>query len=176
MPKRFRNIAGDRSGLALVEFAVALPILLVLCLGGFEATTVVGAYQRVGKAAQTIADLVAQHNSVDSPTLSNFCTGAGLVMSPYPATTLAASVASVTRAAGGALTVDWQDVSCGGAPAMASPTTVAASFVPNPGDSVIVVQASYTYTAATSFVLPSGLSFSQYGYARPRNVATVTLN
>lgn len=57
---RSRNVARDRNGAAVVEFAVCLPILMVMILGSIEATSaiflkqslVASAYESIREAAK----------------------------------------------------------------------------------------------------------------------------
>lgn len=56
-----RRLRHDASGLALIEFAYVLPILLGFGLVGLEFTNVVLAHQKTERVASTIADLVASN-------------------------------------------------------------------------------------------------------------------
>jgi len=50
------RLLGDRSGLALVEFAYSLPILMILGLGGVEVANYSVAHMRVSQIAVSLAD------------------------------------------------------------------------------------------------------------------------
>ena len=50
----------DRCGLAAVEFALILPVMLTLYFGGVEVTNMLVANRRVTSVAYTAADLAAQ--------------------------------------------------------------------------------------------------------------------
>ena len=60
---RSRNLQHDQSGLAAVEFAIILPIMLLLFLGSFETTNLVLAYMKLEASAETAADLVCAGQS-----------------------------------------------------------------------------------------------------------------
>ncbi|BAV64149.1 TadE family protein [Sphingobium cloacae] len=53
---RLRRLGRDRSGLALVEFALSLPILLILTSSGLELANYVITTKRIGEIAVLIAD------------------------------------------------------------------------------------------------------------------------
>ncbi len=104
--RRFHDFGRDRSAVAVIEFAIATPLLLMLTLGTFEATRAVRAKMKADFAAQTFANLIAAQTSVNATALTNFCNGARMVMLPYTTTSLKAAIASVTNNA-----VDWTDTS-----------------------------------------------------------------
>lgn len=57
---RLRQLASDRSGLALVEFALALPLLLTLTLTGVELTNYITVRMRLSQLALHLADNAAR--------------------------------------------------------------------------------------------------------------------
>lgn len=163
---------GDRTGAVAVEFALIVPMLLMLCIGVFEASEAVRADMKVRSAAQTLAELVASQGSVTSTTMSSFCAAAKLVMAPYSTVPLKAAVASVTNTSG-TVAIDWTDTTCGGGTVPADAVTLATPMVPNKGDSVIIAETSYSYTGPVVYVLPNTIGMSQIAYARPRSNTTV---
>ena len=171
------SLTQDRRGSAALELAIVLPLLLVMLVGGISVTQVVRARMAVANAAETMAELVATQTSVTGTSMSDLCTGAQLVLAPYTTAGLKISVASVTNnAQTGTVGVDWQDTSCGGGSQIAAPATAAASLVPNPGDSAIVVQATYTYANPLNLVLPGQYTFTQLAFDRPRDATGVAHN
>jgi len=171
------SLTHDRRGSAALELAIVLPLLLVMLVGAISVSQVIRARMAVANAAETMAELVAAQTSVTSTSMGDLCAGAQLVMAPYATAGLKISVASVTNnARTGAVGVDWQDTSCGGGSPIAAPATDAASLVPNPGDSAIVVQASYTYANPLTLVLPAQFAFTQLAFDRPRDATGVAHN
>jgi len=166
-----RDFVRDRRAVAVVEFAIVMPLMLMLTMGTFEATRAVRAKMKADFAAQTFADLIAAQNAVDSVALTNFCNGAQMVMVPYTTTSLKAAIASVTNGA-----VDWTDTSCGSASAISNPTSVATTLSGGGGNSVIIVQTTYSYTSPLSYLMPASITLTQTAFARPRNVTTVQKN
>jgi hypothetical protein len=92
-------------------------------------------------------------------------------MAPFSGTTLKAAVASVVN--GSIASPGWHDETCGGASAIASPTTIT-TLGNGSGNSVIIVQVTFTYTSALTYMLPASITLTQSAYARPRNAANVT--
>ena len=168
-PSRFLR---HRGGTIAVEFALLLPVMLVILFGSVEVTRLVRTSIRLNNVAQTIADLIAQQDRVTGASMANVCAGGQMVMTPFPTAPLGAAVVSVTNA-GGVPGVDWQDVSCGAGAPIANAVTLAAPYAPAVRDSVIVVQASYLYTPILSTVLSGAFSMHRTAYARPRHGASV---
>ena len=165
-----RDVARDRNAAAVVEFAIVMPLLLMLTLGTFEATRAVRAKMKADFAAQTLADMIAAQTSVNAVALTNFCNGARMVMVPFTTTSLKAAIASVTNG-----TVDWTDTSCGSATAISSPASL--TTVDNGGgNSVIIVQTTYSYASPVPYLMPANITLTQTAFARPRNVTTVQKN
>lgn len=175
---RVLRCISSRSGSVAVEFALIAPILLLLFIGVFEAEEAIRADMKVSTAAQTMAMLVAIQSSVTATQMSDYCTAAGYVMAPFSSGSLKIAVASVTNNAG-TIRQDWSDTTCGDAAAITDATGIAASMVPTATNSVIVVQATYSYTEAVHLVLPSSITMTQTLFSRPRNIpatgnATIT--
>ncbi|MBB4952885.1 Flp pilus assembly protein TadG [Agrobacterium vitis] len=63
MGSRFRQMMQDRSGIGAVEFALIVPLLLLLYLGAFELTLGLGIASRATSSAGAIADIVARKES-----------------------------------------------------------------------------------------------------------------
>lgn len=162
----------DRGGVVAVEFALILPTLIVLFIGTFEAANLVRVKMKFDEAAPAIANLVAMQNPTKTGTLtSDFCTAADDMLAPFSTSGLNVQVASVTNY-NGTTTQDWT-ANCNKISNPQTPTTLVSGLLPNAGDSVIVVQTTYTYTAPIHMVLGSSYTFSNNGFARPRSNSTV---
>ncbi len=166
---------GDQRGVAAVEFAIIGTVLLTATLGFCETVLIVRAQTLLSSAVANMADMVAAGSG--SPLLTqlilrDYCKSAQLTMVPYATAGLSMAVASVTHASGsGGTAADWEyDGACPvTAPALGSngATTPAFSMVPSGGDSVIVIQAGYTYTPVVSTIV-SSITLTQTAFSRPR--------
>jgi Flp pilus assembly protein TadG len=162
----------DRGGVVAVEFALILPTLLVLFIGTFEAANLVRVKMKFDEAAPAIATLIALQNPSKTGTLtSDFCTAAADMLAPFSTSGLNVQVASVTNY-NGTTTLDWT-ANCNNLSNPKTATTLVTGLLPHSGDSVIVVQSTYTYTAPVHMILGSSYTFSNNGFARPRSNSTV---
>jgi hypothetical protein len=81
--RHLRDIARDQTGLAYLEFAVTLPFLIAMLLGGVEVTRYILIAQKVEKVSVTVSDIVSQADTITTSDLDNLVMAAGQVMQPY---------------------------------------------------------------------------------------------
>jgi Flp pilus assembly protein TadG len=72
-----------KDGLAAVEFALILPVMIGLFYGTVEITMALTCRDDVSIMTSTAADLIAQESSVQSTDLSNVYNAAGTILYPY---------------------------------------------------------------------------------------------
>jgi Flp pilus assembly protein TadG len=167
------RLGNDCRGVAALELAIVMPVLLIMLLGGVQVEQLVRLQTNLTEAATTMAELAATQPSTAQPSLTDDCIGSRLLLTPFAGTQLRIAVARVTRSStGGSVAVNWQDTSCGNATAIADPGATAAPLVPSAGDSAVVAVATYTYAAPLAFLLPTTITLSETGYARPRLTST----
>lgn len=166
-----RQMWRGRRGVAAIEFAVISTLLMIATLGFYEMVLVVRVQTLLSSAAANMAEQVAAQTGLPIVTLNDYCGGAQLTMVPYPTTSLSMAVASVTKPSGsGNAATDWEyDRACptaatamGGAYAAG----LGGPMVPNGGDSVIIIKASYTYNPPINVIL-SSITLHQTVFARP---------
>ena len=92
----------DRSGIAATEFAVIVPIMLVMFFGTVEFSSGVAVDRKVSLMARTLADLTSQGKSDNDTDLTNFFTASCAIMTPYDPTPTTSTV-SVPDRTGSAL-------------------------------------------------------------------------
>jgi Flp pilus assembly protein TadG len=171
------NLRRDSSGLAAVEFALLLPIML-LFLGSFETTNLVLAYMKLEASAETAADLVAQtrvNTVLQSTDFTNITNAAKQVLYPLSTsgTLLKIAFASVTYNTGSAV-IDWHTE-------VNSATPITTANIPNnvslanlgtqangSTDSVIIVTLTYSYSSPVTYVLSSSYTLTESAFNRPR--------
>jgi Flp pilus assembly protein TadG len=103
-----RRIRDDRGGVAAVEFAIILPLMLTMYVGTVEVTKGVMANRKVNLVSRTLSDLIAQQptstqststpspsNAVQMSTVTDILGASTAIMSPYPVTTLTMTVSAI---------------------------------------------------------------------------------
>lgn len=86
MSELLRNLARvvhDNRGLALIEFAIVTPVLLLLGLGGLELANYVSANLRISQIAMTVADNAGRvRTSIDEADINELMVGAKKIGEP----------------------------------------------------------------------------------------------
>jgi Flp pilus assembly protein TadG len=187
MIQLLRDLWRKRGGTASIEFAFALPVLLVMFMGVFEVSQALIMYMKVIDVADTVSDLVSQQRQITTTDIDNYLAAGQLVMTPSPGNGLGLAIASVIfDGTTGNPSVAWQ-VTEGGAAAMTAAdlqTAVAPigtalgsgacnPTAANPCNSVIVAQASYTYNSALSYLIQHPIAMSARVFSRPRAVFVI---
>src|SRR6266404_8664645 len=80
------DLLQDRRGIAATEFAVIVPIMLVMFFGTVEFSSGVAVDRKVTLMARTLSDLTSQSTTVTDIDLTNFFAASAGIMTPYSAT------------------------------------------------------------------------------------------
>lgn len=170
-PSLFRRLAGDERGISAVEFAIIAPVLIFFYMGMNEFCQGFMAQKRMSHVTSLVADLVAQEKSVTPDNIGDIFDIGGLIMRPFPDTSLHLRVSSVTQTAGVAK-VDW---SWGqGMPALQEGATITVPVgLITDGQSLIVSESTYDYDSPSDYLMPGLTRFSRSYYLRPRHVDVV---
>ena len=168
---RFRR---DRRGVSAVEFALVTPLIILLFFGLNELGQGLMAQRRVSHIASAIGDLAAQSSALHDSDLTDIFSVANFMMDPLPHGGLTMRITSIVADAGKVPKVDWSSPSGMTALAKGDTVTVPSGLISNAGDSVVMAEASYTYTSPVGAVLPHGLTFNERYFFRPRKSATVS--
>jgi len=184
--RRARHVAlrlvTDRRGIAAIEFAMIVPVMLVMFFGTVEFSSGVAANRKVTLTARTLSDLTSQSISVADSDLANFFAAAGAIMTPYvpPPNGLY----NPTKAVISELYIDpntlqarvqWSKGYQGGAarPVGSTVPTVPAALLTG-NTYLIFSEVGFLYTPAVGYVMAkAGINLSDVAYTRPRQTACV---
>ena len=184
----FANWWKDSSGLAAIEFALILPVMLVSLMGAVEVSNGMLANRKVTMTASTLADLVAQDTNITNAEISTVMGAAEGVLSPMVTSSIRMRVTSVVADDKGKTTVAWSEGRGFAARSKGSAIAVPPNIV-SPSGSVIFaeVEVRYDSTFSTFFTsiqstfghtlnegLKSGWTLSDQFYLRPRRSISVT--
>jgi Flp pilus assembly protein TadG len=161
------SLIEDCRGIAATEFALILPVMLVLFFGTVEFSAGVAVDRKVTLMARTLADLTSQTLSVANSDLINFFNASNAIMTPYSGTPTQATVSelyvdpSTLQAR-----VEWSQ---GAAPrAIKSPVTIPAALAVG-GTYLIFSEVSYIYVPVVDYKMANvGITLSDVAYTRPR--------
>jgi Flp pilus assembly protein TadG len=174
---RLRELRGDDRGMAAVEFAMVLPFMLVLYVGGVELGDGMAIAVKVTDTAHTVADLTTQNTCVTSGTAGTLAAILGAssqVIAPYAASNLVVTVSEVSTNAGGVATVTWSQSLNGTARPVGQAMTLPSSLAGRPSISLILGEVSYAYTPQLGYTITGTVSLADSYYLFPRNSSSVT--
>lgn len=169
---RFRGLARDERGVSAVEFAMILPLMLTLYLGGVEVSQGISIDRKVTLTARTVADLVAQVSSINTAGLNSALSAATAVLSPYPEGPAKITVSLVNIDPQGVAKIAWSQSKNGTARAVGSVVTLPPALNVA-STSLVWGEASYTYTPSIGYVMTGTLDLKDQIFMRPRLSDTI---
>jgi Flp pilus assembly protein TadG len=180
-------LANDGRGVAAIEFAMIVPIMLVLFFGTVIFSSGVAVDRKVTLMARTFSDLVSQNASVSSTQLQNFFNADVAVMTPYDSTVTTAIISELYIDQTTLIPkVEWSFAYNG---ANASPPVTAHAagnpLSPNPVPASLAVGGTYLIYSEISYLFKppggnvmglmsaNGITLKDVAYTRPRQSACV---
>jgi Flp pilus assembly protein TadG len=171
---RVRRLPVDTRGVAAVEFAMLLPLMLMIFFGTIQISSAVAVDRKVSLVARTLSDLISQASTVTDTDLNNaFATGLA-IMSPYASAPLQAVVSEIYVYPTTLLAkVKWSKGSNASAHAcnqlMTLPTALQV-----PSSYLIMSEVTYNYQPVVGFdittkFVSTTFPLSDQMYTRPRN-------
>jgi Flp pilus assembly protein TadG len=178
MLQSFRRLGREKGGLAAVEFAFVLPVMLSFFLGLVELGQALSARADVQNMASIGSDLIAQESQVTDSDLQNVYGALSAMLFPYPTSGVQITISSIVDSGtAGTGKVAWSCTSGGTQLATNSTWTLPNSslITAGGGGSVILTQISYNYAMPVSQLFVGNVTWSNVFYSKPREVAQITL-
>ena len=172
MPHWIRRFAKDERGVSAVEFAMILPLMLTLYLGGVEVSQGVAVDRKVTLTARTVADLVSQVSSINNAGTAAVLGASASVLAPYSVDKAKVTVSLVKIDANSQVTVEWSETLNGTKRAKGSTVTIPAALVV-PNTSLVWGEVSYAYKPVVGYVLTGTLNLTDQIFMRPRLSDTI---
>ena len=139
------RLTSAKDGIAAVEFALILPMMLALFLGAVQVTQAVAIKRLVVLTASTVANLVTQYPSISaSATMPDILNASKWVLTPYPNTNAVITVSLITIDSSGTAKVTWSQALNGSARA-AGQTMALPAALDVPSTSLILGETNYGY-------------------------------
>lgn len=164
---QLRRFARDRDAVSAVEFAIVLPFMLLLYVGGVEVGDGLAIQFKVTETARTVTDLTTQYVSIDSATMSNILGASSAVVAPYPTSSMVVTVSEVTTNSRGQGTITWS-CSLNGTPRPLNQSFTLPSALQTANISLILGEVTYPYTPQLGYVITGTVNMYQSTYFYPR--------
>ena len=169
---RSLRFAADRRGSSAVEFALLLPLMLVMYFGSIQITDAISADRQVTLVASTVAEITSQYITVSSTDVSNILAAASSVLTPFPVANAQVTLSSVLIDANGKATVDWS-ATLNGTQRSGTVTGSIPAALLIPNTSVIWGEATYNYKPAIGWVVTGTIPMYDQIFLRPRQSSNV---
>lgn len=184
---RLRRLALVEDGTAVVEFALILPIMLLVYIGSVEASIAISTDRKVQSVAGALGDLVARSDTtITAATLEDYFQAAEGIMTPYPVSELLQTVTQVRVRPDRTTRVEWSwqyedEDMAEGAHAVGSTFPLPAAMINVALDAtkdtfVIVSEGSYAHTPITGFIFNEPINLYRENFLMPRFGGSVTVN
>lgn len=160
----------DGRGVAMVEFALTLPVILLLYLGGVQLQDGIACNRKVTIAARAAVDMVSQ-NMTGTTTMADIAgdlTAATQVLLPFTADRAGIRVTQFYVDNNLNATVQWSQGLNTGRRAPGSALTVPSSLKVR-NTYLLMAEVTYAYSPPTSFGTIGDLTLSDTIYMVPRN-------
>lgn len=167
----------DRSGAVLVEFALVLPMMVMIYLTVVHLVSAAGCDRRVAITARAMADLVSQYALLSPVTLDTILAASGQMMAPCDGSAATIRVSQVTIDATLAARIAWSDADPRHRPDEVGRRLSLAEIPATlrvPGTSLIYSDVSYDYDPGRW--LPGPIRLHQSIIMMPRRSRSVTLS
>ncbi|MCP3462592.1 MULTISPECIES: TadE/TadG family type IV pilus assembly protein [unclassified Bradyrhizobium] len=181
LSSRARDLCTDVKAVAATEFAIVLPFMLVLYVGGVELGNGLAMNVKVSETAHSLADMVSQNTQVTDARMQAILGAATAIMAPYPiknasgASLITITVSEVSTDKDGNATVQWSVSNSSSAARTVGQQMTLSSFTAadpkNPTNanlSLILSEVSYDYTPNLGYSIAGTVKLSDSYYLFPR--------
>lgn len=176
----------DSSGIAATEFAVIVPVMLVMFFGTVEFSSGVAVYRKVTLVTRTLSDLTSQSSTaMDDNYLKDIFTASIAMLTPYSPTPTNATLSEIYVDSNKVAKIQWSKsaIIASGVAQLTTSSRVAGETVTLPSQLLvkqtylIFSEVSYLYTPTVGYVMgKAGVTMSDVAYTRPRQVSCVIYN
>jgi Flp pilus assembly protein TadG len=168
------DLRSDYRGAAAVEFAIILPFMLTLYLGGVELGDALAIQVKVTDTAHIVADLTTQNTSISNATMLSILNASSATIAPYSsppysASNIVVTVSEVSTDSSGVATVTWSDSLNGTARPVGQAMTLPSSLAGQTNISLIFGEVSCKFTPGLGYVIIGSINLSDSYYLFPRN-------
>ncbi|MGO4387386.1 TadE/TadG family type IV pilus assembly protein [Microvirga sp. 2YAF29] len=167
-----RFLSND-DGVAAIEFAIILPVMLLLSMGAIELTDALAARRKVTLASSALSDLIAQQRDVDGTYASNALTAVSMIMEPFSSEGLGSVVSSIVVDKDGKAKVAWS-LARGKTSLRKGDPYILPNDLKVANSSVVIAQVGYSHSPMIGYALTGTINMSEITYARPRVASQIS--
>jgi Flp pilus assembly protein TadG len=167
-----RNLWRDHRGVSALEFALLLPLMLTLYLGGIEIGDALTINRKVTHISSSLADLVTQSRNITDNDMENILDATASIVTPYDDSLLSIVVSGLSIDDDGVAHVAWSDARndtpLGDNMIVSIPAQLA-----QPNTFIVTADIHYAYTPTIGYVITGSFDLHDQFFLRPRLSETV---
>lgn len=168
------RLAPDARGVVAIEFALIIPLMIMIYFGTVETTNAMTAARRVTNVAQTAADLTAQATTLATADVNDIFAASTAILTPFPTSVKITITSVVANASNASLTtVGWSKAYGGATPRSTNSSVTLPTGLTTPGSSVIMVEVVYIYSSPIGSFITGPITMKEVAYLKPRRSVTV---
>jgi Flp pilus assembly protein TadG len=171
---RLRDFRRDRHGVAAIEFAIILPFMLLLYIGGVELGDGYAINVKVTDTAHIVADLASQNTSINNAGMLTILGASAKIIAPYDSSVLTVTLSEVSTDSSGKATVTWSDSYQGTPRTVGQAMTLPTSLAGQANISLILGEVTYAYTPNLGYAISGTVTLLDSYYLFPRNSISIT--
>lgn len=173
----YRRFVASTRGVAAIEFAMILPVLVLMFLASFDASNAIAIYMKVRTATYALGAITNQYTTIQSTDMTAITSATSAVIAPYSGTPTVVIITQIKATSASAATVSWSYSPTAGK-ALTSVTNLPANLAKNSCNNtypcyLIYSQVSYTFTPTFSYFISGTLNLSDSLYVTPRSSACI---
>jgi len=180
-----RRFIASRRGVAAVEFAIIMPVLLILFLSSFDVGNAIIIYLKVRAATYELAAITNQYatgstGQISTTTMTSITSAVSTVLAPYSSTPTKITISQIKATSKTAATVSWS-YTVNGTKLSGSYTGLPSNMAKNSCNNTypcyfILSQVSYTYTPMFGSYMTGPLTLSDSLLVTPRSSKCIQYN
>jgi Flp pilus assembly protein TadG len=168
------RFARDVRALSAVEFALILPLMVTMFLGGTELSQAISVKRKTVLVNRTVADLVAQDSTITSSEMTTIFGASAAVVAPYTSGNLKIVVSQLKVDSNGVAKVDSCNKAYQTTPRTLNSTVTLPTGLNIPNTYLIMAESSYTYTPPIGYTITGPIQLSDVMYLRPRLTQSIS--
>jgi Flp pilus assembly protein TadG len=169
----YRSFIDSTCGVAAIEFAMIMPILLVLFLGSFDGGRAITIYMKVRTATYALASITNQYTTIHDTDMTSIMGATSAILAPYSSTPLTVTVSELTVTSSGKAAVTWSNGSPSSAARTVGSTVTVSTGLGSTGTVLVFAEVKYQFTPMFGYLGTTSISLADNLYTTPRSSSSI---